>query len=93
MIATKEERIDLRTDNKKKSILKMAAGLRGKTLTDFILDEAYPKAEEIVASEQPRRIELDAESWKAFCERLDTPPQENEGLKRLMARPSVFSDE
>lgn len=92
-VKIRESRIDLRTDSRRKEVIRLAAEIRGVTITEFILGEAYPAAERVVAEDQgPLHIDLDSDAWAAFCERLDSPPSPPESLRELMSRPEVFKD-
>ena len=45
----KDNRIQLRTTSFKKRIIAMAAEVKQKTVSDFVLDEAYEEAQKVLA--------------------------------------------
>jgi uncharacterized protein (DUF1778 family) len=74
----KNERINLRLNSSAKSILERAAGLEGKTVSNFILNCAIEKAEQTVRKHEA--ITLNAKNSKAFLEALSTPAGFNKNL-------------
>ncbi len=68
----------LRIPPRQVAVLRQAAKLSNKSLTDFILDSAYQVAEQTV---------LNGEQAQAFVDLLDRPAQNNPGLKALLSRP------
>lgn len=89
MQAVSSNRIDLRVDPYKKSIISRAAEMLGVNVTQFIIDRIFPEAEKIVG-ENPR-IQLSAEDWERFCARLDEPPKDLPALRELMQEKSIFA--
>ncbi|MGH2381765.1 MAG: DUF1778 domain-containing protein [Candidatus Limnocylindria bacterium] len=59
-------------------------------MTEFVVDAALPEADRVLADRT--QFTLLPEQWARFIEILDRPPQENPGLKKLLSRPSVFSE-
>ncbi|KTC31902.1 hypothetical protein AO260_30170 [Pseudomonas sp. ABAC21] len=68
----------LRIPPRQVAVLRQAAKLSNKSLTDFILDSACQVAEQTV---------LDGEQARAFVELLDRPVQDNPDLEDLLSRP------
>lgn len=68
----------LRIPSQQVAVLRQAAKLSNKSLTDYILDSACQVAEQTV---------LNGEQAQAFVELLDRPVQDNPGLKDLLSRP------
>lgn len=68
----------LRIPSQQVAVLRQAAKLSNKSLTDFILDSACQVAKQTV---------LNGEQAQAFVELLDRPVQDNPGLKDLLTRP------
>jgi uncharacterized protein (DUF1778 family) len=89
---TQGARIDIRTDAARKGIILRAAELTRTSVTQFILDRVIPDAEQIVSERERQRIQLDAGSWAEFCARLDAAPKDLPNLRKLLSRPSRFSD-
>jgi uncharacterized protein (DUF1778 family) len=69
-------------------VVRHAASVSNRPLTDFVLQAAVNEAERVIADRT--RFALDPEGWNRFTELLDRPVQENPGLAKLFARPSVF---
>ena len=76
-------RLNLRTTAQQDTVLRKAAELSNKSLTDFILDSACQVAERDLLSSEQARI---------FIERLDQPPQDNTGLQDLLSRPVPWNN-
>ena len=70
------------------AVVRQAATLRHQNLTEFVIEAAVVEAERVLADRA--RFVLEPERWSEFVELLDRPVQENPGLARLFARPSVF---
>lgn len=83
------EKMDLRISSAAKQALRRAAAMDRKSLSEFVLDSALARAEQLLADQI--RIELSPETWAAFVEALDAPPCPlAPRLARLLAEPSVF---
>lgn len=80
----RSERIDLRITPAAKQMLQRAAHARNKSLTEFLLDSGLHAAHGALLDRQV--FMLDPTQWDAFSRALDTPPQENPGLRALLAR-------
>jgi uncharacterized protein (DUF1778 family) len=74
------ERIELRPEPELEQRIRYAAELAGQSLTDFVLDAATERAEEVIAS--ARATVVSADSFGALWEALDEPPQPNARLTR-----------
>ena len=82
------ERLDLRLTPAAKHLLREAAAVAQRSLSEFVLESALARAEETLADW--RRFGLDAERWAAFMEALDAPPRPLPQLQKLLSEPSVF---
>ena len=80
---SRSSRLGLRTTPQQDIILRRAAELANKSLTDFILDSACQVAERNLLSSEQARI---------FIERLEQPAQDNPGLQDLLSRPAPWSN-
>ena len=69
-------------------VVRHAASVSNRPLTDFVLQAAVNDAERVLADRT--RFALDDEAWDRFRELLDRPVEENPGLAKLFAKPSVF---
>lgn len=83
-----KERWDFRVDADTDRLVRQAAQTAERTLTDFVVDAAVVEAERLLADR--REFVLDAEQWQRFVTLLDRSPQDNPGLEKLFAKPSVF---
>ncbi|MCW5700537.1 MAG: DUF1778 domain-containing protein [Rhodospirillales bacterium] len=84
----KEDRLNLRASSRQTSLIREAADTVGKTMTDFVLDSACSKAEEVLADR--RHFVLDDDAWARFMEALDRPARAKPRLKELLETPSVL---
>ena len=75
--------INLRALPEQRDLIDLAAGLLGKTRSDFMLEAACARAQSVVLDQV--FFSLDADKFKQFIAMLDAPPGPNPGLERLMA--------
>lgn len=75
--------INIRAQRKQRDLIDQAADLLGKTRSDFMLETACREAEDVLLDQ--RLMRLDSETFQAFQTLLDAPPNDNPGLRRLMA--------
>jgi len=76
---TKTERIAVRVTPSQKALLAQAAALRGRSLTDFVVDIAQREAEQDL--ERVRIIKLSGQGQQQLAEMILNPPEPNEHLK------------
>ena len=74
------ERIELRAEPEREQRIRYAATLSGQSLTDFMLDAASERAEEVIASAHVTAVPADF--FDALWEALDGPAQPNARLAR-----------
>jgi uncharacterized protein (DUF1778 family) len=86
--ANRSEKLDLRLTPGAKTALKRAAESSRRSLSEFVLESALARADEVLADE--RTIKLKSEDWAAFAKALDAPAAKHPRLARLLAEPSVF---
>jgi uncharacterized protein (DUF1778 family) len=86
--AAKSEKLDLRLTPATKRVLQSAAAVSHRSVSEFVLESAMARAEEILPDRQ--HIGLGAEQWSAFQTALDAPPRALPRLAKLLAEPSVF---
>jgi uncharacterized protein (DUF1778 family) len=82
------ERLGLRLTPAAKLLLREAASVAQRSISEFVLESALARTEETLADR--RRFGLDAERWAAFMKALDAPPRPLPDLQRLLAEPSIF---
>ena len=69
----KDDVIQIRASREVKAILSRAAGLRGQTLSEFMLESARRQAEETILDQ--RTFFLDDKEHARFLALLDAPPK------------------
>jgi uncharacterized protein (DUF1778 family) len=85
---TRTEKLDLRLTAAAKRALQSAAAAARRSVSEFVLETALARAEEMLPDRQ--RFGLDAEQWSAFHAALDAPPRPTPRLDVLFREPSVF---
>ena len=89
--AQKDSRLSIRASEHKKAVIARAARIRNTTLSEFVVENAYQTAQEVIAEQT--QFTLGKKEWKLFCEALDAPPKSVKAIKRLLTTPSVFDAE
>ncbi|MDX3658462.1 DUF1778 domain-containing protein [Streptomyces sp. ID05-26A] len=87
----KGERINLRASSLQEQVLRQAAAVTHKTMTDFILESAVTQAERVLADR--RWFMLDERQWEEFERLLDLPVQDLPKMRRLLTRESPFASD
>lgn len=82
--APKQARLGVRLDNQVKALLQHAASLRGRSMTDFLVDSAVEAAERVIKDASV--ISLGVEDARQFASALLTPPPPNAALKSAARR-------
>ncbi|MDR1062720.1 MAG: DUF1778 domain-containing protein [Azoarcus sp.] len=82
--ATSTARFEARISVDLHSLLKHAADIQGRSMTDFVVSAARDAA--VRAIEQTEVIRLSLADQKRFAEALLSPPRPSAALKRAMAR-------
>lgn len=77
-------RLGIRATPEQQSLLKRAADIRHKSLTEFVLDSACAAAEQALLDQ--RLIMVSGDEYAALLDLLDRPPEDNPGLQRLFAK-------
>jgi uncharacterized protein (DUF1778 family) len=72
------ERFEARISSDKKILLKNAADLSGRTLTDFVMNSAYEQAVKVVQEYQ--QLHLSAQDRDIFINALLNPPAPSDHL-------------
>jgi len=84
----RDANINIRALQRQKELIDEAAEIVGKSRTDFILDAACQKAEDILLDK--RVFDLSDEQWDKFLEVLDSPPRNSKKLKKLLNTPAPW---
>jgi uncharacterized protein (DUF1778 family) len=75
--------INLRADERRRSLIDRAAQAVGKNRSEFMLDAACREATSVLLDQ--RFFLLDKKAFKRFTDALDRAPSENPRLRRLLA--------
>lgn len=81
---TKHRRLQARISDEQKELMQRAADLEGRTLSDFVIDSAQRRAEEVIREHEV--IRLSPRDSRAFVEALLNPPPPSERVRALAAR-------
>jgi uncharacterized protein (DUF1778 family) len=80
--ATRDEKINIRAQAKQRALIDRAAEVLGKSRSDFMLEAACQKAEDVLLD---RRIfSLNQKQWDEFSDLLDAPVAPNPKLQNLL---------
>jgi uncharacterized protein (DUF1778 family) len=90
IVERRTEKLDVRVSPTTKSKLQAAAACTHRTMSDFVLDSALSRADEVLADR--RVFSLDAEAWTAFQEALDAPAKVLPRMRKLLQESSVFEN-
>ena len=83
LMKAKSERVDLRMTPTAKRTLQRAAAVANKTVSEFLLDSSLSAAVDTLADR--RVFQLDETRWAAFMAALESPPEDNPRLRKLLA--------
>jgi len=82
--AARSARLGLRATPEQEAVLRRAADVAHKSLTDFILDSACLAAEQTLLDQ--RLFMVSGSQYQALMNLLEQPVQTNEGLRDLFSR-------
>ena len=82
--ATRSARLGLRATPQQETVLRRAAEVSNKSMTDFILDSACRAAEQTLLDQ--RLFLVTSSQSQTLLSLLDRPEQDNPGLKDLFSR-------
>ena len=90
--SSKDSRINLRVSTRQEQLIRRAALATDRSLTDFVLDSAAQRAEEILADR--RWFILSQEDFTSFQHLLEQPLEHAEELQRFLtdSQPVDLSD-
>ena len=88
--SARSRRINLRASAPQETLIRAGAKVRGVNMTDFILESACTRAEQIIADQTT--FTLSPQQWKAFSEALDRPPmaKAKPRLQKLFSEKTVL---
>lgn len=81
---TRSARLGLRATPEQETVLRLAADVAHKSLTDFILDSACLAAEQTLLDQ--RLFLTSGSQYQSLLDLLDRPEQDNHGLRDLFSR-------
>ena len=84
----KESTLQIRLYPKQKEIITRAAELEQTSISNFILEHAYKKAEEIVSAQT--NFLLPQDKWDKFLIALDNDASSNSKLRKLLKTKGAF---
>ena len=82
--AARSSRLGLRATPEQEAVLRRAAEVAHKSLTDFILDSACLAAEQTLLDQ--RLFMVSGSQYQALMDLLERPEQQNTGLSDLFSR-------
>lgn len=82
--APRSARLGLRATPEQEAVLRRAADVAHKSLTDFILDSACQAAEQTLLDQ--RLFMVSGSQYQVLMDLLEQPEQANEGLRDLFSR-------
>ena len=89
--AARSARLGLRATPEQEAVLRRAADVAHKSLTDFILDSACLAAEQTLLDQ--RLFVVSGSQCQALMELLERPAQSNDGLRDLFSRKAPWDTE
>ena len=88
--ATRSARLGLRATPEQEAVLRRAADVARKSLTDFILDSACQAAEQTLLDQ--RLFMVSGNRYQALMDLLERPAQDNDGMRDLFARKAPWDE-
>ncbi len=86
---SKSERINLRITRRQDELLRRAAEASDRNLTDFVMDSAVERAEQVLADR--RWFTVNDEQFEDFLRLLDAPLPSTSKFDRLFSHKSQFA--
>lgn len=81
---TKETVINLRASTERRALIDQAATVSGKSRTEFMLDAATEKAQQVLLDRTV--FALDEERYQKFLAVLDDPVSSSAAIRKILAR-------
>ena len=79
---TRDLSINIRISQKQRDVIDRAATLQGKSRSEFMLESAHQKAQDVLLDRC--LFDIDAERFQQFMDRLDAPILPNDNLRQLL---------
>ncbi|MFH0726625.1 MAG: DUF1778 domain-containing protein [Pseudomonadota bacterium] len=87
----KSARLGFRASKEQETVLRRAAEICHKSLTEFILDSAYQAAEKTLLDQ--RLFVVSGDQYQALLDLLDLPVVDNTGLRDLFSKPAPWNSQ
>lgn len=88
MPATKDSRLHARLSSAQDALIRRAADVEGKSITDFTVEAAVDHARDVLTDR--RLFLLDAAAWTEFTALLDRPVVAKDRLAKLFSEDTIF---
>jgi uncharacterized protein (DUF1778 family) len=85
----KETKVRLRLRRLQKDVAR-AAELKQTTLTNFMVEQSFEAAQQILADQG--HFYLSPDKWDEFCAALDALPKDLPRLRKLLTEPGAFDE-
>ncbi|MBS1813408.1 MAG: DUF1778 domain-containing protein [Acidobacteria bacterium] len=82
------EKLDLRISRLSKTKLQTAASISHRSMSEFVVESALRRADEVLADRQT--FALAPDRYKAFMNALDAPVRPLSRMKKLLREPGFF---
>jgi uncharacterized protein (DUF1778 family) len=82
------EKLDVRVSRSTKAKLQAAASASHRSMSDFVLESALSRADEMLADRHV--FALDADTWSNFQAALDAPPRQLHRMRALLNESGFF---
>lgn len=89
LTSARSTRLGLRATPEQEAVLRRAAEVSHKSLTNFVLDAAYQAAEQTLLDQ--RLFMVSGSQYQALLDMLDRPEADNPGLVGLFSRRPVWA--
>lgn len=86
--ARRDKRLNLRTSAQQSALIQQAAAAAHKTVSEFVLDSATERAEDVLADR--RYFAIGDVAWQAFRVELDKPAELKPRLRALVHEATPF---
>ncbi len=88
LTASRPSVINLRAPAAKRALIDQAAQVQGQSRTEFMLDAASEKAQQVLLDRT--LFVLDAKRHRRFVQALDAPLKNNKALAKLLGRKTLW---
>jgi len=88
VLCDRMEKLEMRISSEAERILRDAAAVRQKSLSEFVLDSAMARADEALLKR--RTLRLSGEEWDAFLTAQAARTPHHPRMERLLKTPSIF---